>query len=261
MFHTNIAAAQSVSLAGDIYANVCTHAAFVDAAARVGVNLLIFPELSLTGYELSDLATLAITPEDAVLAPLRRAARAYGMTIVAGAPVRSGSQNMPAIGALTFHADGTYSIYRKRFLHAGEDGFVTPGTSEAFCINHGAERVALAICADVAHIDHPRLAAQHGATVYAAGVLWGSNGYANDAASMQTHVARYGFSALVANHAAPSGGFDSAGRSAFWRPDGTVLVEAPGPGSYLVIATRSHDQDWAGACHPVDAEGAHQGGL
>jgi hypothetical protein len=41
----------------------------------------------------------------------------------------------------------------------------------------------------------------------------------------------------MANHAGPSGPYVSAGRSAIWSADGTLLVEAPGPGSYLLMAT------------------------
>lgn len=252
MFLTNIAAAQSASIAGDIPANVRVHLAFADVAAREGSSLLVFPELSLTGYELGALAALTVSPQDAVLAPLRRAARTYGMTIVAGAPVRADRGGTPAIGALLFHADGSSSIYRKRFLHAGEAAFATPGIDDAFCIDHGAERIALAICADTAHTDHPRWAVEHGATVYVASVLWSPGGYAHDAALMRNHVIQHGFAALVANHASASGGIDSVGRSAFWRPDGSVLVEAPGPGNHLVIASRL-GQGWAGRCRPVDA--------
>jgi predicted amidohydrolase len=40
----------------------------------------------------------------------------------------------------------------------------------------------------------------------------------------------------MANHGAPSGGYVTAGKSAFWGPDGALVAQAPGPGEYLVIA-------------------------
>lgn len=45
------AAAQSISIAGDVRANLVRHQHFMQAAAEQGVQLLVFPELSLTGYE------------------------------------------------------------------------------------------------------------------------------------------------------------------------------------------------------------------
>lgn len=47
-----IAAAQSTSVAGDITANMLIHTRFINAAHQAGVALLVFPELSLCGYEL-----------------------------------------------------------------------------------------------------------------------------------------------------------------------------------------------------------------
>ncbi len=66
-----LAAAQAVSIAGDLPANIARHLAFMRQAAERGVEFLLFPELSLTGYERSLAAGLAITPGDPVLAPLR----------------------------------------------------------------------------------------------------------------------------------------------------------------------------------------------
>ena len=114
-----IAAAQSASIPGDIEANVRRHCAFIDAAASVGTQLLVFPELSLTGYDLQGLAANAITVDDARLDRLRERAASLGMTIIAGLPL-SNRAGLPSIGAAIFHADGRTSAYRKHFLYDGE---------------------------------------------------------------------------------------------------------------------------------------------
>lgn len=46
-----IASAQTCSIAGDLAANIQRHLALMVAAAEHGVQLLVFAELSLTGYE------------------------------------------------------------------------------------------------------------------------------------------------------------------------------------------------------------------
>ena len=52
-----LALAQINTRLGDVDANLEKHLTFVDEAARSGADLLVFPELSLTGYVLQDLAS------------------------------------------------------------------------------------------------------------------------------------------------------------------------------------------------------------
>ena len=46
-----IALAQLKSICGDIDANIGKHLSFIEKAAEFKSNLIVFPELSLTGYE------------------------------------------------------------------------------------------------------------------------------------------------------------------------------------------------------------------
>ncbi|MFW8696246.1 nitrilase-related carbon-nitrogen hydrolase, partial [Mesorhizobium japonicum] len=66
---------------------------------------LVFPELSLTGYEGQIAADLAIDPQDAVLQPLRDCARELGLTAVVGMPIRDRDSSKVLIGALTLGWD------------------------------------------------------------------------------------------------------------------------------------------------------------
>ncbi|WP_323156313.1 carbon-nitrogen hydrolase family protein, partial [Pseudomonas oryzihabitans] len=121
-----LAAAQSVSVPGDLAANLRTHLDFIAAAAETGVTLLLFPELSLTGYEPTLAAALALEPADIRLLPLREACRAAGLTAVVGAPVQgpTGLQ----IGALILGADGSCRVHTKQYLHPGEAPPFVPGS-------------------------------------------------------------------------------------------------------------------------------------
>lgn len=49
-----VGAAQIATTPEDIDANVDTHLDFINQALGAGCDLLVFPELSLTGYTLSD---------------------------------------------------------------------------------------------------------------------------------------------------------------------------------------------------------------
>ena len=240
-----IAAAQSTSIAGDIAANVQTHLKFVEVASQANVDLLIFPELSLSGYELTLLQECLLHPEDIRHTALRDAAVKTNMTVVVGAPVSAGHGTAPAIGAITFFPDGRYSVYRKQHLHPGEDLYATASYATVRTDALLGQSYSLAICADTAYEAHAANAAKAGASLYLAGVLVSEAGYAADSAKMQRYAASLGLGVLMANHGGPSGGCVSAGKSAFWAPSGKLIVQAQGTGNVLVIATNSSDS-WAG---------------
>lgn len=82
-----IAAAQSTSIAGGIESNVASHLRFGTIAAEHGAQLVVFPELSLTGYEPDIARSSAICPEALVLGSLRCLAQEAHMTLVVGAPI------------------------------------------------------------------------------------------------------------------------------------------------------------------------------
>ena len=246
-----IAAAQSASVAGDIGANVRRHCAFIDAAAGAGVQLLVFPELSLSGYEPALLAASLLKADDPRLEPLRERAQALGMTIVVGAPLPNGD-GLPFIGAIAFQPDGRTATYRKHFLHPGEEQFASAGGAVSKVIDVRGVPVALAICADTSNQQHPHAAMIAGATLYAAGSVISDAGYAREQQLLSGYAKLFNLQILLANHAFETGGYTSAGRSAVWLPDGQLLVEAPGQGELLVLA----DED-SGSVLPVDTSRSH----
>jgi predicted amidohydrolase len=95
MTSLRIAAAQSTSVAGDIATNVLIHTRFITAAHQAGVDLLVFPELSLSGYELPRLSNCLVQPDDLCLAPIRELVRQTCITVVVGAPLLHGNKPAP----------------------------------------------------------------------------------------------------------------------------------------------------------------------
>lgn len=264
---------------GDVAANIRRHVALAEAAAAHGARLALFPELSLTGYEMDVAAACALLPDDARLAPLRALAVKAGMTIVAGAPVR-GAADALHIGALCFLPGGGIQVYTKQHLHPGEDAVFAPGAGgialelggepvNGFPVSGGPDRgdlsgkqlaasvsvkvtpVALAICAEIAHASHAEAAARSGAALYAASVLISPGGYAKDSGLLQGYASRLGIPVLMANHGGPTGGWQSAGRSAVWDETGSLLVAAPEEGEWLLIASRRAGRWQASAVRPA----------
>jgi len=239
-----IAAAQATSIAGDIAANAEEHARFIGVAGDLGVQLLMFPELSLTGYEPAIARTRALATDDARLDPLRNLAVRFRMAVVAGAPMVAG-QGRCRLAALAFLPDGSISTYSKQHLHPGEEAFFEPGAGGDL-LRVSGETVALAICADATYPTHAASAAARGASIYAAGVLITDKGYAADAGLFGRYASEHGMACVMANYAAPTGGWVPAGKSAIWCAGGRRVVAAEGTEQALVVATRESGA-WRGA--------------
>ncbi|MFJ7142125.1 carbon-nitrogen hydrolase family protein [Pseudomonas protegens] len=236
-----LAAVQSVSIAGDLPANLARHQHLMGLAAQQGVQLLVFPELSLTGYEPQLAAELALAPDSQQLQPLRELARELKLTTVVGMPIRLNVDGPVLIGALVLGADGSLAVYSKQHLHPGEERAFAPGSGGA-PLQLGNEILALAVCADFCHASHVQAAVDAGAGIYAAGVLISEGGYAVDSALLQGYARDHGILVLMANHGGPSGGWSCAGRSAIWGAQGQLLGAVEGVGEALLIARREGGQ-------------------
>lgn len=238
-----IAAAQVASIRGDIARNITTHVTAIEAAATCGVSVLVFPELSLTGYEPSLAPELAMTMADPRLTPLAELAQRHRMEIIVGAPLQNGSDK-PLLGAIVFTPDGTPRTYAKMHLGGNEPDFFTPG-DQPLTITTKGQTTGIAVCADASKSSHPQAYAEAGADIYAAGVFLTAEWYATDAPRLAAYAPRYRMLVVMANHAASEGTYAAVGRSAIWAPDGTLLSQTAGVENALVIATRT-DTSWTG---------------
>jgi predicted amidohydrolase len=242
-----VAAAQTRPLAGDVDANVAEHLRLARRAAAAGAELVVFPELSLTGYELELAPSLAFTPGDPRLAPLQEAAASCELTLVVGAPVRL--EDGLYIGAFILRPDGSEDLYTKHHLGAFGSGARVDGTppppeatffrsgDRTPLVAFGDRRAAVAVCADTGHASHVKAAAERGATVYLASMFVIPSDFEGDQARLRRYAAEHAMLVVFANYAGSTGGLRSAGRSAVWSPRGECVVEldATSTGVALVV--------------------------
>jgi predicted amidohydrolase len=214
----------------DVAVNAVTHAATVRAAAA---RVVVFPELSLTGYELD--APL-ISVEDPRLAPIVEACAGTGSVALVGAPV-PGDVGRPNIALLAVDGAGVTVAYRKMWLGAAEAvRFAAGGAPVVLHID--GWRLGLAICKDTGVPQHAADTAALGIDAYVAATL-----KAADEAELQDERARrvaadHRVWVAVASFAGSTGGgfTRAAGRSAIWTPDGVVVAQA-GPETGGVVRT------------------------
>jgi predicted amidohydrolase len=217
----SIAAIQTVPRRGDVIANVAVHERAMEIASARGADVAVFPELSITGYEMDLAEALAFVPEEDRLRSLREAVRRLGIVAVVGVPLRL-STGLP---------------YTKRHVHESEAGhFVCGDVDPRFDI--AGEVAALAICADTSHAVHAAHAAGTGASLYLAGSFITPEGYARDDANLRTYATEHSLVVAMANYGGSSGGMESGGRSAVWAPGGRLLARAPESGGAIVLARR-----------------------
>jgi predicted amidohydrolase len=214
-----IAVAQPLCAAYDVARNAQIHAAAVRAAAA---RVVVFPELSLTGYELD---APAITPDDPRLTPIVEACAAMNAVALVGAPLR-GEAGRTYIATLAVRASGVSVAYRKQWVATTESRFA-PGDDPAVLEVDGI-RLGLAICKDIWVPQHVADTAALGIDVYVAGVL-----NSVEEATLQSKRARRiardhnVWVALASFAGATGGGYsESAGRSGIWTPDGSVVAQA-----------------------------------
>jgi predicted amidohydrolase len=248
-----IAAAQSTSVPGDISWNVAHHLRFAAMAAEHGTQLLVFPELSLTGYELTIARSNAIRPDSSDLDPLRRLAMRAHMTVVVGAPVLN-DQDQLHIAALAMRPDGSLSTYTKQHVHSSEEEVFTSGPGGPALLVEDAT-VALAICADATNPRHAASAAARGANVYAVGVMITEDAHARKAALLRGYAREHGMAVLMANYSGATGGWVSAGKSAVWSEDGQLVAASTGTEEALVIGVK-RDGVWNGVVLPLSLSSA-----
>jgi predicted amidohydrolase len=215
-----LAVSQPPTAAHDVAANARVHAEAVRAAAA---RVVVFPELSLTGYELD---AEPVAPGDARLAPLVEACAETGAVALAGAPV-AGAGGQPRIAMLAIDAAGARVVYGKLWLGAAETERFAPGDGPAVLEVDGW-RLGLAICRDTGIERHAAETAALGIDAYVAGVVES----AVDAAAIEERARRVATAHRVwvalASCAAPTGGgyAEPAGGSGIWAPGGELVARA-----------------------------------
>jgi NAD+ synthase (glutamine-hydrolysing) len=145
---------------GDVAANLDLHLRVIEEAAENGVELLIFPELSLTGYRLHDLAfNVALQPtyKDAVFARLLDASRNVDMVV---GFVEADRRQKFYISAAYLSGGEVAYVHRKVYLPTygmfDEGRYFAEGDAvRAFDTRFG--RVGILICEDFWHVSTPYL--------------------------------------------------------------------------------------------------------
>ncbi len=159
---------QMTPILGDVEANLQLHMQQIDEAAAQGVELLIFPELSLTGYRLRDLAfSVAMEPtaENPIFHALLEASKR--MDLVVGF-VEADKRQQFYIAAAYLSGGELVHLHRKVYLPTYgmfDEGryFAWGDAIRAFDTRFG--RVGILVCEDFWHVSTAHLLWLDGADI------------------------------------------------------------------------------------------------
>jgi len=161
---TRVAIAQINPRLGDLQANMALYEAKIRQGGEAGADLLLFPELSLTGYFLRDMVPdVALTTRSPEMKKLKELSR--GLPFVAGLVEESADHRF--FNAAVYFEDGEIRhVHRKVYLPTygmfDEQRYFARGDRvRAFDSKFG--RLAILICEDLWHTSTIYLAALDGA--------------------------------------------------------------------------------------------------
>jgi predicted amidohydrolase len=216
---------------GDIQSNIDDHKKFIELAAAHGADIVIFPELSLTGYEPTLAQELATYPDDYRLDEFQKTADSRQITIGVGLPTRQ--DRGICISLLIFQPNQARQLYSKQYLHADEEPFFVSGpNSPGLLVDN---KIALAICYELSIAEHAERAYQNGAEIYIASVAKSVQGVEQASRRLAEIAQKYAMTVLMSNCLGPSDNFDSAGQTAVWNHQGRLLEQLNNTHEGLII--------------------------
>lgn len=238
-----LSAAQFAPEDGNIDKNLGFHYNLIDLAYTHQVQLIVFPELSITGYMREEALNHAFTLNDTRLGGLRKQARDYRMTIVVGAPVKVADKLF--IGSFILQPDNTVEVYTKHFLHEGEDVAFEASKDFNPLINVNNKKFAMAICYDIEVDDHVNMVCDLKADCYMASIFYSKNGIQSGHDRLTNISGKHNMNVLMSNFCGASYGIEAGGRSAFWNSTGNLIDEMDEESQGLLIVEEKNDS-WNG---------------
>jgi predicted amidohydrolase len=243
-----IALAQIDPVLGDTEKNVALHIRMAEKAVLKGAALIVFPELSLTGYSVKDmnlgLAVRPANPPD-VLTPLLEISKR--VAILAGGIEEDISFRIHN-AAFLFEGGTMRSVHRKVYPPTygmfEELRYFSPGT-RVEVVRSPLGILGVLICEDLWHLPLPYLLAQQGAQVIIAMVasptrLTGSGGALGVAEANSENHRAYArlLSCYLAfcNRTGFEDGLNFWGASGVIGPDGAVVAQARQFEEDLIVA-------------------------
>lgn len=241
-----VAVAQIASAPGDIAANLHKHLDLIDASRSAGVDVLVFPEMSLTGHSAGpDTLRLALPRSDPAVAEIARASGP--MSTIFGL-----IEEAPAArfynAAIAVRDGALVAVHRKINLATYgllDDGKYFGAGDRVGTLDISSEwRASIMICADLWNPALVHVAAMQGVTLLLAPISSAVEAVGEDFnnpagwdVNVRFYAMTYGLPVAMANRVGREGELTFWGGSRIVDPFGRTLAQAGGRSEELVHAT------------------------
>ena len=215
-----ICVAQIRPIKGDIQSNIENHKKLIDLAVSHGADTVIFPELSITGYEPELAKELATDPDDSRFDDFQKISDTKQVTIGVGVPTKNNTGI--SISMVLFQPHKARQTYSKRYLHSDEEPFFVSGQSSIGLIGNKAN-IALAICYELSVPEHAENAFQSGVGIYIASVAKSADGVEKAVRRLSKIADKYSMTVLMSNCVGQADGYECAGKTSIWNDKGLLL--------------------------------------
>ncbi|GEO85474.1 MULTISPECIES: carbon-nitrogen hydrolase family protein [Alphaproteobacteria] len=220
---------QMQPISGDAAGNLSKIAQAAAAASDMGADLLVTPELSVSGYALSpaQFSEIAEGRDGDIIGALREIAAEFEIAVCAGFPERDG--DVVYNSAVLVRPEGGTEFYRKTHLYGdGERAAFAPGTEGPCVFDFAGIRTGMLICYDVEFPEYVRSLALAGAELVLVPTALPAGIISRRVADMvvPTRAFENGLFIAYADLCGEEGALSYSGRSAVVGPDGDELARA-----------------------------------
>lgn len=237
-----IAIWQVASVPSNVPANLAALDRAAAQAKAAGADLLMTPEMFITGYSIGDdIGRLALEqPLDLV----RDVAKRHSIAIVAGGPEALQGGSSPAVANSAWFIDDAGEVlgrHRKVQLFGDLDReHFSAGESPVSMVSYRGFNIAMLICFDVEYPETVRAAAHAGADFMAVPTAQMDPFRFVNEHLIRTRAWENSVYVAYANQTGPDGDFAYVGRSVIADPFGEHLAFASPDGEELLFATLDH---------------------
>jgi len=215
-----IALVQTKPVKGDFVANIADHKRMISLAMEHGAELILFPELSITGYEPELAEELAIDYNDPLLNDFQSLSDHNNCVIAVGMPTRHSAGL--CISLVFFLPEQPRKLYSKKFLHADEEPFFVSGAQFPVMDIKG-KKISPAICYELSVPEHAAAAHESRGNIYLVSVAKTVAGMDKAIERLAAVSKEYSMTVVLANCVGHCDNFDCGGRSSAWNNKGKLI--------------------------------------
>lgn len=216
-----IAIAQTKPEKGNILYNIERHKILIDHAVSLKAEAIIFPELSITGYEPRLASTLCLQKDDKHLSLFQDICNAGEIVIGIGFPAKTNKGVQ--IGMMIYQPYKSSTYYAKQILHTDEEPYFISGSGQTIIIVNN-KAVIPAICYESLQPWHIEQAKKVGGDIYAASVAKSYAGIGKAYKYYSIIARQYAIPVVMSNCVGFCDNFESAGLSAVWNSNGDIIA-------------------------------------